>query len=70
MSIGFTELLLIVFLLIALIKPSKLKEIASWTGCLYREIAGLKQDISDSVESIDVDIKDGRGVNSDENGVS
>lgn len=70
MQIGFTELLLIGFLLIALIKPSKLKEIANWAGCLYREVAGLKQDISDSIERIDADLKDERGVNSDENGIS
>lgn len=70
MQIGFTELLLIGFLLIALIKPSKLKEIANWAGCLYREVAGLKQDISDSIDSIDADLKDERGVNSDENGIS
>ena len=70
MQIGFTELLLVGFLIIALIKPSKLREIASWIGALYRETSELKQDINSSILNTNIDVKEERGVDSNENGVS
>lgn len=69
MQIGFTELLLIIFLIIALFKPSKLKEIAAYMGTLYRQVADMKQDLSDSVLNADTS-KEERSNESNEDRIS
>lgn len=49
MRIGFTELLLIILLVVALIKPSELKAIARRLGEIYKEITDVTHDIKNSV---------------------
>lgn len=70
MQIGFTELLLIIFLIIALFKPSKLKELATQAGTIYRQAIDLKQDINDSISDTNTCIKEERSNNPDENRIS